>query len=134
MAEVLNDNVVDPRNQATVTNVTSDFTSPYYMIQNESPGAVLVSELMNGENYHQWSKAMMVALSSKNKEQFIDDSLPKPPVGDPTYKMWCRCNKLVFSWLICSLDPFIKQSVLWMETANEVWKDLKKRYYQGDIF
>lgn len=33
-----------------------------------------------------------------------------------------------------SLEPSTKQSVLWMETANEVWKDLQKRYYQGDIF
>lgn len=121
-------------NPVNTQNVTTDFTSPYYMIQNESPGSILVSEVMNGANYHQWSRAMMVASSSKNKEQFIDDSLPKPAVNDPHYKLWCRCNKLVFSWIIHSLDPAIKKCVLWMETANEVWKDLKKRFYEGDVF
>lgn len=123
MAEVANGN---GGNQTNVVDVTSDFNSPYYMMHNENPGAVLVSEKLNGENYHQWSRAMIVALSTKNKEQFVDGTLPKPSVDDPNYKIWCRCNKLVFSWLRHSLQPEIKQTILWMENAHEVLKDLKR--------
>lgn len=84
MAEVQNEGVVNPN---PPQNVTLDFTSPYYMIQNESPGAILVTELLYGSNYQEWSRAMMVALSSKNKEQFVDGTLPKPAITDPHFKI-----------------------------------------------
>lgn len=38
------------------------------------------------------------------------------------------------SWLSNYVDPEISQSILWMDTALEIWNELKERFYQGDIF
>ncbi|XP_020207161.1 uncharacterized protein LOC109792187 [Cajanus cajan] len=111
-----------------------DPESPYYMHANESPGAILVSVKLNGENYHPWSRSMYMALKSKNKEQFIDGTIIKPPKADPMFKAWDRCNTMILSWLTHSLEPEITESVLWIDNALDVWKDLQDRYYQGDMF
>ncbi|XP_019462962.1 PREDICTED: uncharacterized protein LOC109361889 [Lupinus angustifolius] len=115
-------------------NPILDPSSPYYMHPNENPGASLVSSRLNGENYQPWSRAMLMALETKNKLEFVDGSLPRPPLNDPAFTAWKRCNNLVVSWLTQSIEPSIVQSVLWMENAKEIWDDLRERYYQGDIF
>ncbi|XP_019415608.1 PREDICTED: uncharacterized protein LOC109327062 [Lupinus angustifolius] len=115
-------------------NLIQDPSSPFYMPPNENPGAIMVSSLLNGENYHSWSRAMSMALKSKHKLQFIDDTLLNPSIDEPSFSMWDRCNTLVISWLTQSIESSIAQSVLWMETTLEIWQDLRERYYQGDIF
>nr|KYP40051.1 hypothetical protein KK1_038633 [Cajanus cajan] len=77
---------------------------------------------------------MTMALKSKNKLQLVDGSLPKPEVEDPSFWAWDRCNTMVLSWINNSLNASIVQSIIWMETAYEVWNDFPERYYQGDIF
>ena len=32
------------------------------------------------------------------------------------------------------MTPTIKHSVMWMETATEIWKDLKDRFSHADKF
>ncbi|XP_019447222.1 PREDICTED: uncharacterized protein LOC109350440 [Lupinus angustifolius] len=75
-----------------------------------------------------------MTLKTKNKLEFIDGSLPKPHKTNPSFSAWDRCNTLVISWINQSIDKYILQSVLWLEASLEVWKDLKERYYQGDVF
>lgn len=111
-----------------------DPSSPYFQHYNENPGAILVPDLLTGENYHVWSRAMFMALKAKNKEVFIDGSLEKPARNNPNFVAWDKCNTLVMSWITRSMDRSIVRCVLWMNTALDIWKDLKKRYYQGDVF
>nr|KYP57023.1 Retrovirus-related Pol polyprotein from transposon TNT 1-94 [Cajanus cajan] len=40
---------------------------------------------------------------------------------------------MVVSWLVHSVSLSIRHSILWMENADEIWKDLKSRYAQGDL-
>nr|KYP46408.1 hypothetical protein KK1_031983 [Cajanus cajan] len=54
------------------------------------------------------------------------------PKSDPTFNAWRCCNNMVVSWLVHSVSLFIRQSILWMDQADEIWKDLKSRYAQGD--
>ncbi|CAL0323593.1 unnamed protein product [Lupinus luteus] len=77
---------------------------------------------------------MTMALETKNKIEFIDGTLPKPISSDPMYPLWKRCNNLVVAWITQSIEPSLVQSVLWMESAQEIWKDLRERYHQGDMF
>ncbi|GAU23080.1 hypothetical protein TSUD_183800 [Trifolium subterraneum] len=77
---------------------------------------------------------MTVAIRSKNKLHFINGSLPRPLDDDRDSMAWDRCNTMVMSWLTNSVDPEIAQSVIWMDVAADIWKDLKARFYQGDIF
>uniref|UniRef100_A0A368UJM4 Retrotransposon gag domain-containing protein n=1 Tax=Glycine max TaxID=3847 RepID=A0A368UJM4_SOYBN len=51
----------------------------------------------------------------------------------PLHAAWRRCNNIVVSWLVHSVSPSIRQNILWMDNARDIWKDLKSRYSQGDL-
>ena len=77
---------------------------------------------------------MRLALKGKNKLKFIDRSILKLDEDDPNFSTWDSCNTYVVSWMNHSLSPKIDQSVVWNEIAYELQDDLKRRYYQGDVF
>ncbi|WVZ20696.1 hypothetical protein V8G54_008018 [Vigna mungo] len=107
---------------------------PLYLHPGENPALVLVSPLLTESNFHQWERDMVVALETKNKERFIHGTLPCPPITDPLYEAWRRSNRMVMSWLTRSMTPSIKQSVMWMDTASEIWCDLKDHFSHADKF
>ena len=76
---------------------------------------------------------MITTLSAKNKPEFVDGSAPEPAKTDGVYGSWRRCNNMVVSWIVHSVSISIRQSILWMDRAEEIWRDLKSRYSQGDL-
>nr|KYP36546.1 hypothetical protein KK1_042330 [Cajanus cajan] len=40
---------------------------------------------------------------------------------------------MVVSWIVHSIFPSIRQRILWMDLTDDIWKDLKSRYSQGDL-
>ncbi|GAU42126.1 hypothetical protein TSUD_351000 [Trifolium subterraneum] len=77
---------------------------------------------------------MTMALKSKNKIHFINGALPRPNDDNRDSLAWDRCNTMLMSWLNNAVEPEISQSILWMDSALEIWLDLKERFYQGDVF
>ena len=65
-----------------VISAIDDSTSLYFLYHSDSTGLVLVSQLLVGDNYASWSRAMTIALSIKNKLGFINGSLLKPDGTD----------------------------------------------------
>ncbi|XP_052479603.1 uncharacterized protein LOC128034803 [Gossypium raimondii] len=41
---------------------------------------------------------------------------------------------MVLSWLHHSISPSIMNSVLWLDFAYDVWRDLRECFSQGDVF
>ncbi|XP_025644776.1 uncharacterized protein [Arachis hypogaea] len=115
-------------------NPIMDPSSPFFLHPGDSPGNLLIYEILNHKNYNSWSRLMLRALISKNNIAFVDGSLPKPIEIDPTYEAWKRCNMMVVSWINLSLSQDIQNSVIWNGVANNLWEDLKKIFYQGDVF
>lgn len=113
---------------------STNSTNPFYLHPNENPAIVLVSSLLDDKNYHTWSRSMHIALISKNKEKFIDGTLTKPPVADPLYAPWIRCNTMVISWMHRSISESIAKSVLWIDSVAGVWRNLQTRFSHSDIF
>ena len=93
------DNVVV--NNAAFANLLN----PYYTHPNENPSVAIIAQVLYGANYHSWSCAMLLALKTKKKVQFVDGFLPRPALNDPNFTIWDHCNTLVVSWLHHSLDP-----------------------------
>ncbi|XP_072076699.1 uncharacterized protein [Arachis hypogaea] len=89
---------------------------------------------MNGSNYGDWSRALTLALQSKNKFDFVDGTITKPLESDPLFKQWKCCNTYVVGWINLSLSPDISRSVMWNNLAYEIWSELRRRYYHGDRF
>ncbi|GAU46385.1 hypothetical protein TSUD_280840 [Trifolium subterraneum] len=112
----------------------NDTLNPYFLHPNENPSLVLVQTPLSGFNYHQSSRGMVMALRSKNKLHFINGSFPRPMDEDLDSLAWDRCNTMIMSWLNNAVVPEISQSIIRMDSASEIWQDLKECFYQGDIF
>ncbi|XP_057440407.1 uncharacterized protein LOC130732361 [Lotus japonicus] len=105
-----------------------------YIHPNESPSTVLVSPPLSDGNYHNWARAMKMSLMTKNKLGFVDGTIGEPPQDHPVLPYWQRCNMMVLSWLIKSMNVEIAQSILWRDKAADVWKELRERFSQADLF
>uniref|UniRef100_A0A803QC71 Retrotransposon Copia-like N-terminal domain-containing protein n=1 Tax=Cannabis sativa TaxID=3483 RepID=A0A803QC71_CANSA len=113
-------------------NPIEDPTNPYYIHHEDNLGNVFVSQLLIGqENYVSWSRAMQLSISVKNKLGFLDGSIPKPSSSDYTlYNVWIRNNNIVISWILNSVSKEISSSILYDESAANIWTDLKVRFHQ----
>lgn len=110
-------------------SLADDPSSPYYLHPSDNPGALIVAEQFSGENYASWSRAILMALSVKNKNWFIDGSVSPPTDTTSTvYLAWVRVNNLVLSWLLNAVCKDIRQSLLYFSVAQDVWDELKTRY------
>ena len=104
---------------------TQDPSSVFFIHPNENPGVSLVYEKFAGENYSAWKRSMIIALAAKNKLCFVDGNLEKRQTTDTDFKEWERCNNLIISYLLKSLDVSISRSALYFSIAREIWKDLE---------
>lgn len=77
---------------------------------------------------------MIQALEMKNKIQFIDGTLLMPAKEHSLYHAWRRCNTLVISWIRNSGFVLIAKSIMYIEKAVDVLKDLISRFSQNDVF
>lgn len=75
---------------------------------------------------------MEMALSAKNKYDFVTGALPKPASTSAKYVAWVRCNHMVSSWLLRSISRNLEDSGLYIDTAASIWKDLTDRFSQGN--
>jgi hypothetical protein len=111
------------------SSLNEESLNPYYLHHGDSPGSMLVSQLLDGENYQTWSRSMVMALTAKNKLGFIDGSIKKPSdVAGSVYRAWIRCNTMVLSWILNSISKDIASSVIYIDSAEAVWTDLKERF------
>ncbi|XP_030963078.1 probable serine/threonine-protein kinase roco5 isoform X2 [Quercus lobata] len=117
------------------SSILDDPSNPLYLHHEESPGAMLVYQPLVGENYPTWARSMRMALIAKNKLGFIDGTLTlsSPMVKTPsTIQAWIRCNKMVASWILNSVSQEIATSIIYRDTALEIWNNLKERLSQGN--
>jgi len=55
--------------------------------------------------------------------------VPSPSLStDALYRRWIRSNNMVLSWLLNSISKDIAASVLYINTSDEMWLDLKERF------
>lgn len=97
---------------------------------NGSPGLVFVSQPLASDNYASWSHAMVIALSMKNKLSFIDGTISWPQSSEDLLNHWVRNNNIVISWILNSISKEISASIIYSESAHDIWTDLNERYQQ----
>ena len=104
-----------------------DPRSPFFLHHGETPGAILVTQPLNEDNYPMWSRAMRMALDAKSKLGFIDGIVNALMAITPLEKQaWSKCNSMISSWILNSVSPHLTASVIYRDTAFEVWNTLKK--------
>ncbi|VFQ64243.1 unnamed protein product [Cuscuta campestris] len=112
------------------TRASIDIQSELYLHPTESPSFLLASEKLNSKNFPQWKRSAEIALSARNKLGFVNGSSKAPESLSPLFAQWNRCNNLVISWILHSVESGIANSVLYCETAREIWDDLAERFGQ----
>ncbi|KAL5825696.1 hypothetical protein ACOSQ3_021759 [Xanthoceras sorbifolium] len=122
------------QSNASKSKSKSVLSDPYYTHHSDHPGLVLNSKILNRDNYSAWKRAMILALNSKNKLGFVNGTIKAPSeAADPEdYATWSRCNNMVHSWIVNTLNPEITNSVIYYSTAHEVWEDLHKHFSQSN--
>ncbi|KZV56585.1 hypothetical protein F511_27173, partial [Dorcoceras hygrometricum] len=78
------------------------------------------------------ARGLTVALTAKNKIGFIDHSIDCPRSVDLLYGSWIRCNSMVISWILNSVARDIADSLMYMQTAEEIWTDLYERFHESN--
>ena len=53
-------------------------TNQLFLHHGDSPSTILVSQPLSGDNYHTWSRSMIMALTAKNKVGFINGTISAP--------------------------------------------------------
>lgn len=99
-------------------NPLQDPTYVYYIHPSENPTIPLVSEKFNGDDFADWERGMLLALSMKNKVVFVDGTLKKPEPTDSLYAVLERCNNMIISYILRSLDNTLVKSILYFSTTS----------------
>ncbi len=101
---------------SSISSITliGDASHPLYLHHGDSLGSLLVSQMLNGENYNSWRRSMIMALTAKNKLEFVDGTLVKLLISpdDPFIPPWIRCNNMVLSWIMNYVSKEIDVSII----------------------
>ena len=76
---------------------------------------------------------MKMSLDAKNKIGFVDGSLPRLAENDPMVNIGSRCNSMVKSWLLNTVNREIYDNILYYENAVEMWNDLHTRFRVSNL-
>ncbi|XP_060170446.1 uncharacterized protein LOC132601367 [Lycium barbarum] len=104
---------------------------PYYFNPSDRPGTILVTSKFNGTGYGGWKRIMLIGLLCKNKLGHVNGTLSRPEENSPYYEPWCRANDMVLAWILNGLELEIRESVMYTEIAEKLWKDIERRYGQA---
>ncbi|XP_056688844.1 uncharacterized protein [Spinacia oleracea] len=115
----------------TDTDSSLNPNSAYYLSNNDLNTSKLVNIVFDGKCFNDWKRSMMIALSARNKLCFVDGTLDQPTTNSENFRIWNRCNDLVISWMLGSLEVSIARSVLYLKTARDIWLDLEERFCQS---
>lgn len=107
-------------------------SNPYFLSTEDNLGITLVSQPLYGDNYPTWSRSMLMALNAKNKVGFVTGAIAKPSTSDPNFACWTRCNDMVISWILNSISKELASNIIYIESAQDIWSDLKERFSHGN--
>ena len=78
-----------------------------------------------------------MSLRSKNKVGFIDGTITKTTVQDgkiaAEINAWEMVNSMVQSWIMNIIDPKLHKSVAYVNSAQSLWENIRKRYAVANI-
>ncbi|KAK9676691.1 hypothetical protein RND81_11G093700 [Saponaria officinalis] len=114
------------------TEYKNPYDDPLYLSSSDFPGMQLVSTFFNGTNYLSWSRGIMLALGSKNKQGFLNGTTAKPASTSAKLQQWTRSDNMVRCWILNSIDSGIKEGFLSAKSSKILWDEIQERYGQSN--
>ncbi|XP_074271822.1 uncharacterized protein LOC141595756 [Silene latifolia] len=110
-------------------NAIIETSDPLYLHPAESAHPIVVDTKPSGiENYHEWKRQMEINICTKRKLGMLTGLVKKPTNNPLREAAWETCNSLLISWILHNVEPQIKRSVMYSETAKEMWDYLQKQF------
>ncbi|XP_027368511.1 uncharacterized protein LOC113874490 [Abrus precatorius] len=109
------------------TDPTMKPSSPFFIHPSEGPSSISITPILDGTNYQSWSRAIKMALISKNKIAFLLGTIPVPEVEEPLYSAWERCDLLILAELqeeIYGLSQRTRPVSKFYTALNTLWEEL----------
>ncbi|XP_010507034.1 PREDICTED: uncharacterized protein LOC104783594 [Camelina sativa] len=125
---------LNPRESTESSRLQTDqYENPYYLNSNDHAGLVLDSDqLTTASDFPSWRRSMLMTLNVRNKMSFINGTITKPLETHLDFGTWSRCNDIVSTWLMNSVDKKKGQSLLYISTTEGMWKSIIFRFKQDD--
>ncbi|KAG6466993.1 hypothetical protein ZIOFF_075177 [Zingiber officinale] len=98
----------------------------------DSSFALNIGHKLDGHNYLQWSKSMMMFVIDCGRDDYLTGAAVEPVVGDPNIRNWKTKNNLVMSWLICSMITEIGENFLLYSSVKEIWDAARETFSISD--
>ncbi|XP_049350380.1 uncharacterized protein LOC125815000 [Solanum verrucosum] len=98
---------------ASASTVRVEIPSPFYLHPSENASSSLLPAVFDGTGYRSWRRAVV-----------------RPDPTDPSFQQWERCDDMVTSWILNSLSPDLRDSLQYVNNAQELWGELEERYDQ----
>ncbi|KAA0065480.1 Cysteine-rich RLK (receptor-like protein kinase) 8 [Cucumis melo var. makuwa] len=106
--------------------------NPYFIHHSLGPTAAIVTQPLTGAiNYTSWSRAMLMAISGRNKAGFITGKIQKPSDG-VLLDAWICNNDILASWILNSVSKEIAASIIYIGSIKEIWDELRQRFKQSN--
>ncbi|KAJ8433332.1 hypothetical protein Cgig2_023796 [Carnegiea gigantea] len=106
-----------------------DLQNPLFIHPSDGLASLAIGEkLVGAKNYRTWRRSVEIGLSTKRKLAFVQETLPRPTDNAAKTEQWDACNNLVIAWLMNAVSDTIARSILYVQSAQEVWIQLEKRF------
>ncbi|XP_074307074.1 uncharacterized protein LOC141642244 [Silene latifolia] len=108
------------------------YDEPLFLSPSDNPSMSMVNSPFNGKDFINWTRGVILALGSKNKEGFINGVIAEPEITSDKYKAWKCCDYMIRCWILSSMTPEVKSGFLSAKSAKELWSDIQERYGQSN--
>ncbi|KAK9725453.1 hypothetical protein RND81_05G144700 [Saponaria officinalis] len=122
----------DTSEDSTAKNTASLYEDPYYLAPGDHGNLQLVSTPFDGKHYLNWSRAVKMALISKNKFGFVSGTCVRPKTTEKKYNDWTRVDYTVLRWLILSISPTITNHMMYVNSSKQLCDEIQERYNQSN--
>ncbi|XP_033146256.1 uncharacterized protein LOC117133652 [Brassica rapa] len=122
-----------PARSSSIPSLSNPNSNPLYVHNADHAGISLVSEKLTGlGNFNSWRRSMLLALGARNKAVFVTGLYPDLDESHPDFGSWSRCNNIVCTWIVNAVDKSIAKSIMYLDTARQMWQDIHDQFKQSD--
>ena len=112
------------------SNTSIDTSSPLYLHPSDGSNSISVEKLLGASNYRSWRRSFEIGLVSKRKLGFVTGTEHKDTHNRTKQEAWDTCNSMVisWSWIINNVSDSIRKSIMFLDSAHAIWKQLEQRF------
>lgn len=100
----------------------TDLQNPLFLHPSNGPTSINVTKLQGAGDYRAWKRSFEIQLSAKRKIGFVDGSVTRSTTDAVEATQWDTCNNMVISRIHFNISDNIKSSILFINTAVDIWK------------